>query len=65
VKETRKGPSNARVDYRWRVDRDEGFEKTSMIYGRDGRLVGIDYETTSRAEPGAAAPRETPPRERR
>jgi hypothetical protein len=61
VKETRKGPSNARIDYRWRVDRQEGFEKTSMIYGRDGRLLGIDYETSAHAD----APHETPARERR
>ena len=49
----RKGPSNTRVDYRWRVDRERGFEKTSMIYDVDGRLVGIDYEpaTTPRSEP--------------
>lgn len=42
----RKGPSNARVDYRWRVDREKGFEKTSMIYDVDGRLMGIDYESS-------------------
>ena len=43
----RKGPSNTRVDYRWRVDRERGFEKTSMIYDVDGRLLGIDYELQS------------------
>lgn len=49
MKLPRQGPSNARIDYRWRVDREEGFEKTSMIYGRDGRLVGIDYESAPRS----------------
>lgn len=44
----RKGPPNARVDYRWRVDRERGFEKTSMIYDVDGRLLGVDYETAIR-----------------
>ena len=39
----RKGPSSTRVDYRWRVDQERGFEKTSMVYDVDGRLVGIDY----------------------
>lgn len=42
----RKGPPNARVDYRWRVDREKGFEKTSMVYDVDGRLLGIDYESS-------------------
>jgi hypothetical protein len=56
VKLPRKGPSNARIDYRWPVDREEGFEKTSMIYGRDGRLVGIDYQSAARP------PRELPPK---
>ncbi len=46
----RKGPPNARVDYRWRVDRERGFEKTSMIYDVEGRLVGIDYESAPRRE---------------
>lgn len=45
VNPKRKGPSNSRVDYRWRVDRERGFEKTSMIYDVDGKLVGIDYES--------------------
>ena len=44
----RKGPSNARVDYRWRVDRERGFEKTSMIYDVEGRLIAVDYETATR-----------------
>ncbi len=56
----RKGPSNARVDYRWRVDREKGFEKTSMIYDVDGRLMAIDYESsrTPRIETPAREPRE-------
>lgn len=51
----RRGPSNARVDYRWRVDRERGFEKTSMVYDIDGRLIGIDYKA---AEPQRAEPHE-------
>jgi hypothetical protein len=44
VKLTRKGPSSSRIDYRWPVDREKGFEKTSMIFGIDGALTAIDYE---------------------
>jgi hypothetical protein len=46
VKLTRKGPSSSRIDYRWPVDREKGFEKTSMIFGIDGRLTAIDYESS-------------------
>jgi hypothetical protein len=53
----RKGPSSTRVDYQWRVDRELGFEKTSMIYDVDGRLVGIDYQSAERPA------REVTPRE--
>ena len=53
----RKGPSSTRVDYRWRVDRERGFEKTSMIYDADGRLIAIDYEPAPRQEEPATEPR--------
>lgn len=59
----RKGPSSTRVDYRWRVDQERGFEKTSMVYDGDGRLVGIDYGSAERPvcevpvrEPSVAKP---------
>lgn len=54
----RKGPANARVDYQWRVDRERGFEKTSMIYDADGKLLGIDYEHAPRVEVPAREPRD-------
>ena len=37
-----------RVDYRWRVDRDGGFEKATLIYDRQGRLMAVDYKTAPR-----------------
>ena len=37
-----------RVDYRWRVDRDGGFEKATMIYDREGRLIAMDYQPAPR-----------------
>ena len=53
MKLTRKGPSNRRIDYRWPVDREKGFEKTSMIFDVDGRLMAIDYESSpAPPEPG-------------
>jgi hypothetical protein len=41
-------PKEGRVDYRWRVDRDGGFEKATLIYDRDGKLIAVDYETPAR-----------------
>jgi hypothetical protein len=38
-------PPHSRVDYRWRVDSEEGFEQTSYLYDANGRLAGIDYKT--------------------
>lgn len=38
-----------RVDYRWRVDRDGGFEKATLIYDQQGRLIAVDYQTPQRA----------------
>lgn len=46
MKLTRKGPSNSRIDYQWPVDREKGFDKTSMIFGVDGRLAAIDYQSS-------------------
>ena len=45
-------PKEGRVDYRWRVDRDGGFEKATLIYDREGRpcprcgtpIERVDYE---------------------
>ena len=42
-------PKEGRVDYRWRVDRDGGFEKATLIYDREGRLMAVDYEMPVRA----------------
>jgi len=33
-----------RVDYRWRVDRERGFEKATLIYDQQGKLIAVDYE---------------------
>jgi hypothetical protein len=41
-------PKNGRVDYRWRADRDGGFEKATLIYDRDGRLIAVDYQVPER-----------------
>ena len=49
-----------RVDYRWRVDRERGFEKATLIYDRDGKLIAVDYQTTR----DAAIPVESPSRNR-
>lgn len=44
----KQGPPEGRVDYRWRVDRDGGFEKATLIYDRQGRLIAVDYKTAAR-----------------
>ena len=44
----REVPTEGRVDYRWRVDRDGGFEKATLIYDREGRLIAMDYEVPRR-----------------
>ena len=33
-----------RIDYQWRVDREQGFQKASLIYDKEGRLLAVDYE---------------------
>ena len=45
----KEAPKEGRVDYRWRVDRDGGFEKATLIYDREGRLMAVDYEMPVRA----------------
>jgi hypothetical protein len=30
------------------VDRDGGFEKATLIYDRDGRLIAVDYQMPAR-----------------
>lgn len=42
-------PSDARIEYRWRVDRAEGFETTALIYDAAGRLKGVDHQYFRRA----------------
>ena len=49
-KETR---LEGRVDYRWRVDRERGFEKATLIYDREGKLIAVDYQTTRDPKPTA------------
>ena len=44
----KQAPREGRVDYRWRVDRDGGFEKATLIYDRQGRLMAVDYQTAPR-----------------
>lgn len=44
-KETR---LEGRVDYRWRADRERGFEKATLIYDRQGKLIAVDYQTITR-----------------
>ena len=40
-----------RVDYRWRVDRERGFEKATLIYDRQGKLIAVDYRTERELPP--------------
>ncbi|HET8773555.1 MAG TPA: hypothetical protein VFP80_07185 [Thermoanaerobaculia bacterium] len=44
----REAPRSGRVDYRWRADRDGGFEKATLIYDREGRLIAVDYQVPER-----------------
>jgi len=37
-------PITSRIDYRWRVDQEQGFQKASLLYDKDGRLRAVDYE---------------------
>ena len=47
----RTAPPDSRIDYRWPVDRDAGFEKSTLIYDAEGRLIAVDYKTTERVKP--------------
>lgn len=44
----KQAPREGRVDYRWGVDRDGRFEKATLIYDREGRLIGVDYQMPTR-----------------
>ena len=46
----KENPKEGRVDYRWRVDRDGGFEKATLIYDREGRLIAVDYQMPVREQ---------------
>ncbi|HEY0370611.1 MAG TPA: hypothetical protein VGD79_01340 [Thermoanaerobaculia bacterium] len=46
-----------RVDYQWRADREGGFEKATLIYDREGRLMAVDYPPAAPAECRSAATR--------
>jgi hypothetical protein len=37
-------PIQPRIDYHWPVDREQGFQKASLIYDAEGRLLAVDYE---------------------
>lgn len=50
-------PPESRIEYRWPVDRESGFENATLIYDSEGRLSGIDYRT-SQARPSVPL---TPP----
>lgn len=39
---------DSRIEYRWRVDRAEGFEKTTLIYDANGRLIAVDVKPAPR-----------------
>jgi hypothetical protein len=47
----RESKSDGRVDYRWRADRERGFEKATLIYDRQGKLIAIDYQTERETQP--------------
>lgn len=43
-------PPDSRIDYRWPVDRDAGFEKSTLIYDAEGRLIAVDYSRAHRSD---------------
>lgn len=47
--------SEERVDYRWRADRERGFDKATLIYDRDGKLIAVDYQTERDTRPADQA----------
>jgi hypothetical protein len=67
MKIQRKGVSDGRVEYQWRVDREQGFKASKLIYDHDGVLIAIDYEVDrlrgTAVQPAAVSvPRTDPPR---
>lgn len=48
VKLPKETPPPRRIDYQWRVDQAAGFEKASLIYDKDGRLVAVDYQSAKK-----------------
>lgn len=56
MKQKQRGPANARIEYRWRVDHDGGFEKTALLYDESGRLKGVDYGYPRREKKDVPAP---------
>ncbi|MEO8378459.1 MAG: hypothetical protein ABI779_02225 [Acidobacteriota bacterium] len=51
MKLKQRGPADARIEFRWRVDQDSGMEKTALLYDADGRIKGVDYEYAKRVRP--------------
>jgi len=51
----------SRLEYRWEVDRTEGFDQATLIYDAQGHLIAVDYGT-SRKQDCEPRPRVTPPR---
>lgn len=43
MKIERKGPSDGRHEYHWRVDQEQGFDSAKFIYDSSGRLIAVDY----------------------
>ena len=60
MKLKQRGPADARIEYRWRVDHDGGFEKTALIYDQSGRLKGADYGYPRREERDVPPPAPVP-----
>lgn len=48
MKIERRGPSDGRQDFQWRVDTERGFDTAKFIYDRDGKLIAVDYELPKR-----------------
>ncbi len=40
--------ANLRIDYRWRVDRQDGFDKASLSYDANGKLRAVDYQASAK-----------------
>ena len=47
---------DSHIDYRWPVDRHSGFEKTTLIYDAQGRLIAIDVMPAPQRRAGSSAP---------